>query len=255
MIDDACGVCGGDGSSCTGCTDASACNYDATATIDNGECIYPPAGAPCDCDAEGALNATLDANGASAIYSLDATGSPETLSISLDWTNTGGNGNWAADLAVAITSPDGGCNAIGGFNSSPAGCNSTGDYTSWPSDWQSSTSGTYTANVDLTGSGLSGSGTWSIYLFNGYSGSTGAQFDATWSISGLCNGDNDDGGGPVNDCPPDLDADGLITVSDALILLGEFGCLADCSADLNGDDQVTTSDMLVFLSAFGTECE
>ena len=255
LIDDACGVCGGDGSSCTGCTDASACNYDATATIDDGECIYPPAGEPCDCDAEGALSASLDANGASAFYTLDATGSPETLSISLDWTNTGGNGNWAADLAVAITSPDGGCNAIGGFNSSPAGCNSTGDYTSWPSDWQSSTSGTYTANVDLTGSGLSGSGTWSIYLFNGYSGSTGAQFDATWSISGLCNGDNDDGGGPVNDCPPDLDADGLITVSDALILLGEFGCLADCSADLNGDDQVTTSDMLVFLSAFGTECE
>ena len=201
LIDDACGVCGGDGTSCTGCTDASACNYDVTATIDDGECIYPPAGEPCDCDAEGALSASLDANGASAFYTLDATGSPETLSISLDWTNTGGGGNWAADVAVAITSPDGNCIAVGGYNSSPAGCSSIGDYTEWPSGWQSSTSGTYTADVDLNDSELSGSGTWSIYLFNGYSGSSGAQFDATWSISGLCNGDNG-GGDPVNDCPP-----------------------------------------------------
>ena len=27
--------------SCAGCTDANACNYDATATIDNGSCILP----------------------------------------------------------------------------------------------------------------------------------------------------------------------------------------------------------------------
>ena len=30
---DACGVCNGDNSSCTGCTDSTACNYDADATI------------------------------------------------------------------------------------------------------------------------------------------------------------------------------------------------------------------------------
>jgi len=35
VLDD-CGVCGGDNSSCTGCTDASACNYDAAATIQSG---------------------------------------------------------------------------------------------------------------------------------------------------------------------------------------------------------------------------
>ena len=37
--EDACGVCGGDNSTCTGCTDDSYCNYDATATIaDNDSC-------------------------------------------------------------------------------------------------------------------------------------------------------------------------------------------------------------------------
>lgn len=254
LIDDACGVCGGDGTSCAGCTDATACNYDADATIDDGSCIDPPAGQPCDCDAEGNLDATLSANGSSALFELEAAGSPETLSISLEWTNTGGGANWAADLALAISAPDGNCAAVGGYNSSPAGCSSLGDYTLWPAAWQSSTSGTYTADLDLTGSGLSGDGTWSIFLFNGYSGSSGAQFNATWSISGLCNGDGG-GGDPINDCPPDLDGDGTVTVSDALLLLGDFGCLSNCAADLNGDGQTTTSDMLIFLGAFGTVCE
>ena len=254
LIDDACGLCGGDGTSCTGCTDGSACNYDPEATIDDDGCIYPPAGEPCDCDAEGALDATLSANGASPIFSFDAVGEPSSLDISLDWTNTGGGSNWAADMALAILSPDGECAAVGGYNSSPAGCSSLGNYTLWPASWQTTTNGTYTATVDLSGSGLSGNGTWGVYLFNGYGGSSGAQFSATWTISGLCNGDTGGGGGP-SDCPPDFDGDGTITVSDALILLGDFGCLSDCSADLTGDGQTTTSDMLVFLGAFGEACE
>ena len=256
QIDDACGVCGGDGTSCTGCTDATACNYDADATIDDGGCLYPPAGEPCDCDAEGALDATLSANATSPIFSFDAAGEPTSFDISLVWTNTGGGANWPADLAVAITSPDGACAALGGYNSSPAGCSSIGGYTLWPASWQTSTNGTYTATVDLSSSGLSGNGTWEVFLFNGYGSSSGAQFNATWTISGLCNGSPDGGGGGgPNDCPPDFDGDGTVTVSDALILLGDFGCLAGCTADLNGDDFVNTSDMLIFLSAFGEPCE
>ena len=46
-----------------------------------------------------------------------------------------------------------------------------------------------------------------------------------------------------------------MTVSDALLLLGDFGCLSNCMADLNGDGIVTTSDMLVFLGAFGELCD
>jgi len=37
---DECGVCGGDSSSCSGCTTANATNYDSTATIDDGTCLY-----------------------------------------------------------------------------------------------------------------------------------------------------------------------------------------------------------------------
>ena len=37
---DDCGVCGGDNSSCSGCTHENATNYDTTATIEDGSCLY-----------------------------------------------------------------------------------------------------------------------------------------------------------------------------------------------------------------------
>jgi hypothetical protein len=40
------GVC--DGDEIAGCTDSNACNYDATATDENGSCTYPEAGYDCD---------------------------------------------------------------------------------------------------------------------------------------------------------------------------------------------------------------
>ena len=41
---DLCDVCDGDNSSCGGCTDASAFNYDSNATIDDNSCYYTPFG-------------------------------------------------------------------------------------------------------------------------------------------------------------------------------------------------------------------
>ena len=37
---DECGVCGGDDSSCSGCTDTNATNYDEAANVDDGSCEY-----------------------------------------------------------------------------------------------------------------------------------------------------------------------------------------------------------------------
>ena len=63
---DACGVCGGDGTSCLGCTDATACNYDETATIDDGSCLS------LDCAGDCGGSAMLDecgvCGGPGAIY-------------------------------------------------------------------------------------------------------------------------------------------------------------------------------------------
>ena len=38
-MNDDCGVCGGDNSTCSGCTNPEACNYDPDATIEDGSCI------------------------------------------------------------------------------------------------------------------------------------------------------------------------------------------------------------------------
>ena len=57
------------------------------------------------------------------------------------------------------------------------------------------------------------------------------------------------------DCPEDLDFDGVVSVGDVLILLGEFGCALECGPpDINSDGLVGVSDVLAMLNVFGTPC-
>ncbi len=65
-------------------------------------------------------------------------------------------------------------------------------------------------------------------------------------------------GGDVEPPPPcalgDLNCDGVVDVSDLLILLGQWGTCADpndCAADLNGDGIVDVSDLLILLGNWG----
>ena len=55
-------------------------------------------------------------------------------------------------------------------------------------------------------------------------------------------------------CLLDVTGDQLITVSDVLVVLAEFGCLAGCPNDVTGDGAVTVSDILELLGGFGTAC-
>ena len=55
-------------------------------------------------------------------------------------------------------------------------------------------------------------------------------------------------------CPADINQDGLITVADILILLGEFGCVNNCEADINEDGATNVQDILLLLAAFGDVC-
>ena len=57
-----------------------------------------------------------------------------------------------------------------------------------------------------------------------------------------------------NNCPEDLNGDGLISVADILLLLSDFGCSSDCEADLNEDGATNVNDILQILAAFGQEC-
>lgn len=57
-------------------------------------------------------------------------------------------------------------------------------------------------------------------------------------------------------CPADLNNDGIISVADILILLGEFGCSENCENDINSEGMgaVNIIDLLVILSVFNTDC-
>lgn len=58
-----------------------------------------------------------------------------------------------------------------------------------------------------------------------------------------------------NDCPPDLDNDGVVATSDLLLLLADFGCTNSCAADINGDGLVSSADLLSLLAAYGDFCQ
>ncbi len=58
---------------------------------------------------------------------------------------------------------------------------------------------------------------------------------------------------PAPACPADLNGDGVVDVSDLLMLLSDWGsCPGDCPADLNGDGVVDVSDLLMLLSDWGS---
>ena len=54
-------------------------------------------------------------------------------------------------------------------------------------------------------------------------------------------------------CPEDINGNGIISVADILLLLGEFGCTEDCDVDLSDDDATNVQDILLLLAGFGTE--
>lgn len=57
-----------------------------------------------------------------------------------------------------------------------------------------------------------------------------------------------------NDCPNDLNQDGIVTTLDLLVLLADFGCVVDCTADPNGDGITSAADLLSLLAAYGDLC-
>jgi len=184
LYTDACGVCGGDDSSCTGCTEATACNYDPSALVDDGSCVLPDPVEGCPvCDFDVSAAASNVAGGATGVAtSFSASGDLESVTVSLVWTNDNNDGSWAGDLLMEIASPDGACIGIGGYDVASS-CGGAG---TWPADWNTSNSGTYSATVNAATAGLSGTGEWTVTLVNGWVTSSGASYDVTFAVNGLC---------------------------------------------------------------------
>ena len=167
-----------------GCTDIAACNYDPEATLPDGSCLYPVAGEPCgECLSTWSLSANLAA-GAGETSNFGGVGPVGPLEVTVQWAGESGNGEWVSDLLVVLCDPNGNCVEWGGYDltagETPAGVD-------WPVDWDTPVAGTYTAALDLTASGLSGLGTWSITVYNGYESSSGLDLtDVTFSLPYVC---------------------------------------------------------------------
>jgi hypothetical protein len=58
-----------------------------------------------------------------------------------------------------------------------------------------------------------------------------------------------------NNCPEDLNQDGIIAVEDILIILANYGCQGvDCTGDIDMDGTVGVSDILDLLGQFSSTC-
>jgi hypothetical protein len=55
-------------------------------------------------------------------------------------------------------------------------------------------------------------------------------------------------------CLNDVNSDGVIGVTDILLILSEFGCTFGCEADTTSDGSVNVSDLLSVLAEFGQAC-
>lgn len=191
LMTDDCGVCGGDNSSCGGCTDPLACNFDVTATVDDGSCdpVDDPVVGCCSYTVE---NSQALAGNQSYSWPVQASGigGLGLFEISIDFAATGSMRNWASDLVVIFEDPAGNCLWFGGneYTELPSnwyGCEQLPGV--WPEGWDSNVEGTYTAEVDLTGSALSGIGMWNVTIQNGDLQTSPADYTfLTWTVDGLC---------------------------------------------------------------------
>lgn len=101
--------------------------------------------------------------------------------ISLDIVASGNN--WAGDMAMAITAPNGNRIELGGYNMNFGYV----DIGGWPADWNSNVDGNFTASFEgLDQYNLSGSGCWLIEFMNAWSNAGPSEYFATVTLIGLC---------------------------------------------------------------------
>lgn len=84
----------------------------------------------------------------------------------------------------------------------------------------------------------------------GCTDSTACNFDPAASV--------DDGGCdhqcPGQNCPSDLNGDGVHGAADILDVLSQFGCHQSCTMDVTGDGVVSANDILALLALYGEPC-
>ena len=266
---DACGVCGGDNSSCGGCTNPQACNYDAGAVVDDGSCVLSGValtftlltdnwpGETTWSVTDGAGDIVMEGgpyNGQQTTYTAEACVATGCYTLTVndsygdglqyggvvgDYSLVDGDGNVLAQMvdggdfgsqAVADFCVEAGNDVPGCIDSSA--CNYDAEATS--DDGSCEYGQTYYLDSDGDGYGSVESGVSCSGVLPG-----NASFQ-----SGDCNDANSTmypgapgtGAGVDNDCSGTLDADEEEVV---------------CPEDVNGDGSISVADILAVLAEFG----
>ena len=194
-----------------GCTYLYFLEYDPAANIDDGSCATLDE-LICDYSLY-SLTLALPGGAYGEPLTVPAFGSLQSLDVTLDFGNPGGDGSWASDLRLEIGLPDGSCAAIGGYDVFGE-CTDLGNgETVWGVLWNAQQDGVYTATVNLSDAGLSGTGLWSFTALNGYATSASVNYGITLQANGLCS--------PATAVCSNPDALGV--------------CGGSCSADADGD--------------------
>ena len=202
--------------SCSGCTENGACNYDPLAVVDDASCVYP-----------------VDLYNKSYVDCADVClNDADGDGICDEEEESGCTDSTACNFDEDATDDDASCEFT-----SCAGCTDPSYCNFNPM-----------ATLD-NGSCLSAADLYPDAVVNG---------EVTVDCLGRClNDENGDGvcDEAENNCPGDLNQDGIRGAADILILLSTFGCEQQCGApDLNGDGLVAASDILMMLSSFGVAC-
>ncbi len=216
-----------DDGSCTdpifGCTDPSAMNHDPAAEVDDGSCYY--ADDVLGCTDSGALNFNPLAtyNDGTCVYP-DLSFDPLVLEVCLgdtvfvSWTGGDPNGEVALSLINATLNA------------------------AWFSLGAVENTGSFAWVVDGVEPGTGE--LFQLYLQAVPYPPSSWSYSTTFTVAADC----------AEACPGDFNADGLVTISDVLHILSEFGCTGACTTDLNGDEWVGISDFLLVLAVFGLPC-
>ena len=236
------------GGAVCGCTDAGACNYDETATDEDGSCEYETC-AGCTDAASCSYDEAATIDDGTCCYSN---------CVDIQMFDAFGDGwNGASYVLTTVDGVEVGTGTVAALTATDSYCLADGCYTisvdegTWP--------GEISWNVIGAFGGLVSGGADTEITFNVGSGD---QCVVGCDISCACNYDPAANISDVDQCVfegcdgctyPDASNYDESAVADNGTC--EFDIANPCPADLNGDGSITTGDLLIFLGAFGTICE
>ena len=107
------------------------------------------------------------------------------LHIDLNWSSLGCT-EWASDLTMEITSPNGECVVISGFASEAP--NAACEQHSYPVSWNTTTPGNFVLDL-MFDEHISGSGAWTLEVTENWDGACGVDFDLDLTLLRRAEGD------------------------------------------------------------------